>query len=399
VFGGGGGVIVPAEIRELHAYGVTRIYSPEDGQRMGLQGMIGEMVMRCDQDLSAARAHATLDARSRVTAKWPGARWPRLITALENGKADAPLKAAGKRLAARKVPVLGITGTGGAGKSSLTDELIRRLRLDQDDTLRVAVISIDPSRAQERRRAAGRPHPHERHRAVAGARVFMRSAGHARLRQRDQPGAARRDRRLQGGRLRPGHRRDLRHRPGRRRHRAAVDVPLYVMTPEFGAASQLEKIDMLDFAEFVAINKFDRKGAEDALRDVAKQVQRNKEAFGHAPGADAGVRHHGRALQRRRRDRAVPGAEGAPGRSLGLPLAEGRLPLVNVRHSTNQTPVVPAARTRYLAEISRHRARLQAARPRAGAPGSRDAAAARNAAPCSKLETRQGRRTRPKPPC
>ena len=114
-----------------------------------------------------------------------------------------------------------------------------------------------------------------------------------------------------------------------------VDVPMYVMTPEFGAASQLEKIDMLDFAEFVAINKFDRKGAADALRDVAKQVQRNREAFEHSARRDAGVRHDGQPLQRRRRDRAVPGAAAAPGRA--RPEAgEGRLPQVATRHSTHQ---------------------------------------------------------------
>jgi methylmalonyl-CoA mutase len=137
VFGGGGGVIVPAEIRELQAYGVTRIYSPEDGQRMGLQGMIGEMVMRCDHSLSD-HAPSTLDA---ITGHHEPA-WralAQLITALENGQADAALVASMReRAALTPVPVLGITGTGGAGKSSLTDELIRRLRLDQDDSLRLA---------------------------------------------------------------------------------------------------------------------------------------------------------------------------------------------------------------------------------------------------------------------
>ncbi|MEN9630963.1 MAG: Methylmalonyl-CoA mutase, partial [Pseudomonadota bacterium] len=128
VFGGGGGVIVPAEIRELHAYGVARIYSPEDGQRMGLQGMIGEMVMRCDQDLSV---HAPKDVsllQGHSDAAWRALA--QAITALENGKADPAFKAALAQAAQGKaIPVLGITGTGGAGKSSLTDELIRRLRL------------------------------------------------------------------------------------------------------------------------------------------------------------------------------------------------------------------------------------------------------------------------------
>src|SRR5688572_28888973 len=145
VFGGGGGVIVPAEIRVLQDYGVARIYSPEDGHRMGLAGMIGEMVMRCDADLSP-HAPMSLDAVRRGTqASWRALA--QLITALENGRASDTLKSALHEAAAQaKTPVLGITGTGGAGKSSLTDELIRRLRLDQGDALRIAVISIDPSR-------------------------------------------------------------------------------------------------------------------------------------------------------------------------------------------------------------------------------------------------------------
>ena len=145
VYGGGGGVIVPAEIRQLHDYGVARIYSPEDGQRMGLRGMIGEMMMRCDRDVSAG-APATLEAiQGQTPEAWRALA--RLISALELGTADAGLLAQLQTAAAAtRIPVLGITGTGGAGKSSLTDELIRRLRLDQDDELRIAVISIDPSR-------------------------------------------------------------------------------------------------------------------------------------------------------------------------------------------------------------------------------------------------------------
>ncbi|HPZ58219.1 MAG TPA: cobalamin-dependent protein, partial [Ottowia sp.] len=163
VFGGGGGVIVPREIKELHDYGVGRIYSPEDGQRMGLQGMIGEMVMRADKDLSGY-APTRLDAiQGHGEAAWRALA--QLITALENGQADAALVQSIQAAAAtRKTPVLGITGTGGAGKSSLTDELIRRLRLDQDDSLRVAVISIDPSR----RKSGG---------ALLGDRIRMNAIG------------------------------------------------------------------------------------------------------------------------------------------------------------------------------------------------------------------------------
>jgi methylmalonyl-CoA mutase len=384
VFGGGGGVIVAPEIRELQDYGVTRIYSPEDGQRMGLQGMIGEMVMRCDKDLSAY-APASLEAvQGHGEMNWRALA--QFITALENrqvsseGKngmgGDSPARAAGvdekllaavrKTASSAKVPVLGITGTGGAGKSSLTDELIRRLRLDQDDRLRVAVISIDPSRRKSGGALLG---DRIRMNAISpwsqGPRVFMRS-----LATRDfgsEISAALPD--VLAACKVAGFDLIVVETSGIGQGDAAivphVDLPMYVMTPEFGAASQLEKIDMLDFAEFVAINKFDRKGASDALRDVSKQVQRNKEAwntpteqmpvFGTMAARfnDDGVTALYQALKSRLSD-------------LGLQFTPGRLPVVQVRHSTNQTPIVPPARTRYLAEISdtvrgyKKRARAQA---------------------------------------
>ena len=361
VFGGGGGVIVPPEIRELHAYGVTRIYSPEDGQKMGLAGMIGEMVMRCDKDLTGFAPKQIKAIEGHGEMAWRALA--QLITALENDKADAALVDALRLEAAtRKPPVLGITGTGGAGKSSLTDELIRRLRLDQGDRLRVAVISIDPSRRKSGGALLG---DRIRMNAISpwtvpqagqtkndgGQRVFMRSL-------------ATRDFGSEISKALPdviaackvaGFDLVIVETSGIGQGDAAivphVDVPLYVMTPEFGAASQLEKIDMLDFAEFVAINKFDRKGSLDALRDVAKQVQRNKEAwstpadkmpvFGTMAARfnDDGVTALYQALKVRLGTR-------------GLSLQPGTLPMADVRHSTNQTPVVPAARTRYLAEIS-----------------------------------------------
>lgn len=361
VFGGGGGVIVPAEIRELQDYGVTRIYSPEDGQRMGLAGMIGEMVMRCDEDLAPHAPRELAAIQGHTEEAWRALA--QLVTALEGGSADAKLLQ-DLRAAAdlRRIPVLGITGTGGAGKSSLTDELIRRLRLDQDDRLRVAVISIDPSRRKSGGALLGdrirmnaispwpRP-PGQAASADSGARVYMRS-----LATRDfgsEISAALGD--VIAACKAAGFDLVVVETSGIGQGDAAivphVDVPLYVMTPEFGAASQLEKIDMLDFAEFVAINKFDRKGAADALRDVAKQVQRNREAFGKRPEEmpvfgtmaarfnDDGVTALYQALKPRLKE-------------LGLDLQEGRLPAVPGRHSTNQTPVVPPARTRYLADIS-----------------------------------------------
>jgi methylmalonyl-CoA mutase len=351
VFGGGGGVIVPAEIRELQDYGVTRIYSPEDGQKMGLAGMIGEMVMRCDRDLSPYAPKALKAIEGQGEMNWRALA--QLITVLENGNADpAIVNALREQASTKKVPVLGITGTGGAGKSSLTDELIRRLRLDQDDRLRVAVISIDPSRRKSGGALLG-----DRIRMNAinpwrdGQRVYMRS-----LATRDfgsEISAALPD--VIAACKCAGFDLIVVETSGIGQGDAAivphVDVPMYVMTPEFGAASQLEKIDMLDFAAFVAINKFDRKGSLDALRDVSKQVQRNQEAWSTPPDQmpvfgtmaarfnDDGVTALYQALKTKLGE-------------LGLPLKEGRLPPVAVRHSTNQTPIVPPARTRYLADIS-----------------------------------------------
>ena len=351
VFGGGGGVIVPAEIRELHDYGVTRIYSPEDGQRMGLQGMIGEMIMRCDQDLSAHAPIQLQDIQGHGEMAWR--RLAQLMTALENGKADAALLSALREQAATfKTPVLGITGTGGAGKSSLTDELVRRLRLDQGDLLRVALISIDPSRRKSGGALLG---DRIRMNAIGpwgqGARVFMRS-----LATRDfgsEISAALPD--VIAAAKCAGFDLVVVETSGIGQGDAAivphVDVPLYVMTPEFGAASQLEKIDMLDFAEFVAINKFDRKGAADALRDVAKQFQRNKEAW-TTPTEQMPV--FGTMAARFNDDGVTALYQALAPRlgELGLLLSTGQLPLVQTRHSTQQTVIVPAARTRYLAEIS-----------------------------------------------
>ena len=384
VFGGGGGVIVPDEIRSLMDYGVARIFSPEDGQRMGLAGMIGEMLMRCDLDLTPYAPQTPAAIEGHSDAAWRALA--QLITALENGAAPAALVQqlhAGAQ--GRRVPVLGITGTGGAGKSSLTDELIRRLRLDQDDALRVAVISIDPSRRKSggallgdrirmnaigewgtTRDKATEPAPGRPKLASApsggsdgapapsvGARIFMRS-----LATRDfgsEISAALPD--VLAACKVAGFDLIVVETSGIGQGDAAivplVDVPLYVMTPEFGAASQLEKIDMLDFAEFVAINKFDRKGALDALRDVCKQVQRNRQAWNQSPEQmpvfgttasrfnDDGVSALYQALKPRLAE-------------LGLALdAQGsRLPPVAVRHSSNQTPVLPPARNRYLAEIA-----------------------------------------------
>ncbi|WP_291995197.1 fused isobutyryl-CoA mutase/GTPase IcmF [Candidatus Accumulibacter sp. ACC003] len=348
VFGGGGGVIVPSEIEELHAYGVARVYSPEDGQSMGLQGMINEVAAQADFDLSAL---APQEADAVLGALQAGDRrqLAQIITALENGIYPAALR---QRLldaaAGLKVPTLGITGTGGAGKSSLTDELVRRCRLDQSDSIKLAIISIDPSR----KRTGG---------ALLGDRIRMNAIEHPNIYMRS---LATRETGSELSSALPevlaacklaGFDLVIVETSGIGQGNAAivplVDVSLYVMTPEFGAASQLEKIDMLDFADFVAINKFDRKGAEDALRDVRKQYQRNHEAFDQATEAmpvfgtmaarfnDDGVTALYQAM--------LPSLQG-----FGLKLKKGKLPLVAVRQSSNQLAIVPAQRVRYLAEIA-----------------------------------------------
>ncbi|MFM0069739.1 methylmalonyl-CoA mutase family protein [Paraburkholderia sediminicola] len=416
VFGGGGGVIVPDEIAELERYGVEKIYSPHDGQRLGLQGMIDDMIARCAEvaraaaavrespvgewvaDLSASglprfasrtashvetraddhtnvcdvsgkarQAGGALQGREIAgttstantaeqadPAAFTFRRLAQLVSAYEAGRVKSAEQEILSVLAeAIEVPVLGITGTGGAGKSSLTDELIRRFRLDYGDALTIAVLAIDPSR----RKSGG---------ALLGDRIRMNAIG-------DWGGGARVYMRSMATRdasseitssledvltlcKAAGFDLIIVETSGIGQGNAAivpfVDESLYVMTPEFGAASQLEKIDMLDFASFVAINKFDRKGAPDALRDVAKQVQRNRGDFAKAPDAmpvfgtiasrfnDDGVtalyQHVAEAL-----------------RAHGLRSGGGRLPVLDdLRFSTGRNAIVPPARVRYLADVA-----------------------------------------------
>ncbi|MEV7289225.1 fused isobutyryl-CoA mutase/GTPase IcmF [Streptomyces sp. NPDC093252] len=342
VVGGGGGVIVPEEIARLRASGVT-IFSPEDGQRMGLAGMINSVVRDCDFDLwdvRPAEAAAVLAGDRSATA--------RALTGAELGRLPAALLAEVRAAAAaRVVPVLGITGTGGSGKSSLTDELVRRFRLDQQDKLRIAVIAVDPTR----RRGGG---------ALLGDRIRMNSLDGNRIFFRSLA--------TRGSREVPEHLSDvidvvkaagfdlvIVETPGIGQGDAAivpfVDTSLYVMTPEFGAASQLEKIDMLDFADVVAVNKFERRGAEDALRDVSRQLVRNREAFDRRPedmpvyGTSAATFNDDGVTALYQHLRTV--LAGA-----GLTLSEGTLAPVGVRHSSGIRQVVPTGRARYLAEIT-----------------------------------------------
>ena len=281
VFGGGGGVIVPDEIRALQDYGVARVFSPEDGHRLGLQGMIDIMLDACQPGPETAAGTDELEALNQGDPL----TLSRVVSALERGELDeGQRRQLQKEAQARggNTPVLGVTGTGGAGKSSLTDEIIRRFRLDSRDALRIAVLAIDPTRRKTGGALLG---DRLRMNAIYHDNIFMRSLA-TRGAGAEIP-AALPD--IINAVKVSGFDLVLVETPGIGQGDAGivsfVDESLYVMTPEFGAASQLEKIDMLDFAAVVVINKFDRKGGADALRDVAKQVQRNRQAFDEAPEA------------------------------------------------------------------------------------------------------------------
>ncbi|MFF2552381.1 fused isobutyryl-CoA mutase/GTPase IcmF [Nocardia sp. NPDC058058] len=341
IFGGGGGVIIPEEIERLAKAGVT-IFSPEDGQRLGLPGMINQLIAGCDVDLSITPApvEAVLSGDRAALA--------RTLTCLQQDtlpSADmAELTAAAS---ARRVPVLGITGTGGSGKSSLTDELIRRLRTDQQDKLRVAVLAVDPTR---RRGGGALLGDRIRMNALDGERVYFRSL--ATRGERELPQNI--DQMVIACKA-AGFDLVVLETPGIGQGDAAiaehVDVSLYVMTPEFGAASQLEKIDMLDYADVVAVNKFERRGAEDALRDVSRQLVRNREAF-HALPEDMPV--FGTSAATFNDDGVTALYQHLSGLlgEQGLPLETGVLPRVDTRSSTRFAQIIPPARVRYLAEIA-----------------------------------------------
>jgi len=346
VFGGGGGVIVSSEIDELHDYGMAKIYSPEDGAKMGLQGMIDDMIQRA-REANAPDVTGSIDAISTTN----HGEIAKIISVIENKSIDGNFYQNILNHAntlAKKIPVLGITGTGGAGKSSLTDELIRRFRLDENDELNIAVIAVDPSRRKTGGALLG---DRIRMNALDGVKIYMRSlatrSGGSEVAD-CLPGAI-------AACKCAGFDLIIVETSGIGQGDAAivpfVDVSLYVMTPEYGAASQLEKIDMLDFADFIAINKFDRRGAEDALRDVAKQYQRNHQKFNESPSS---MPVYGTTASRFN-DGGVTALYHAVAHALidhGLVRAGGKLPIVEGKSSTNVTSIIPPDRTRYLAEIS-----------------------------------------------
>ncbi|NVJ59920.1 MAG: methylmalonyl-CoA mutase family protein [Gammaproteobacteria bacterium] len=272
LFAGGGGVILPEEIKELHDYGITKVYSPDDGRELGLQGMINDLVKRSDFPTGDS-----LDNEQKNLSPQNPNAIAKLISAAENYRNDnSDLFADIKKSAdASKTPVLGITGTGGAGKSSLVDELVRRFLLDFPEK-NIAIISVDPSKRKTGGALLG---DRIRMNAINSDRVYMRSLATRQSNLALSPHVQDAVNIVKSA----GFDLVILETSGIGQSDTEIvehsNMSMYVMTPEFGAATQLEKIDMLDFADIVAINKFDKRGALDALRDVKKQYQRNNNLF------------------------------------------------------------------------------------------------------------------------
>src|SRR5690606_11673159 len=268
IFGGGGGVILPSEIEELHAYGITKIYSPDDGRELGLQGMINDLVQRSDfpvgNNLNGEVNHLKEKNAHAIA---------RVLSAAENfpEEAKSVLESIHTENKTKNIPVLGITGTGGAGKSSLVDELVRRFLIDFPEKT-IGLISVDPSKRKTGGALLG---DRIRMNAINNSRVYMRSLA---TRQSNLALSKYVEEAIQVLKA-ANYDLIILETSGIGQSDTEIldhsDASLYIMTPEFGAATQLEKIDMLDFADIVAINKFDKRGALDAIRDVKKQYQRN----------------------------------------------------------------------------------------------------------------------------
>ncbi len=348
VFGGGGGVIVPEEIKELEAYGVAKVYSPEDGASMGLQGMINHMVETIDFPTVKNNNFdlANLDpTKPLLVARLISAA--ELARAQENGNFNAIRTQLAQKLKSHKAPVIGITGTGGAGKSSLTDELILRMLHDLKD-VHIAIISCDPSRRKTGGALLG---DRIRMNAINNARVYFRSLATRRSRTELPEVLPEAIEVTQAA----GYDLVIAETAGIGQGDSSiadlVDLSIYVMTSEFGAATQLEKIDMLDFADLVVINKFEKRGADDAVRDVRKQVQRNQKLWDIDPEEmpvfgtiaskfnDDGVTSFYNAVVDKIAEKT--GVE-----------FKANLPRPKTRTSTSKTIIIPQERTRYLSEIA-----------------------------------------------
>jgi methylmalonyl-CoA mutase len=350
VFGGGGGVIIPSEVRELESYGVAKIYSPEDGARIGLQGIIDHMLREMDfSTISDVRFDF-----SRLSPSNKG-MVANLITAVEQAKIEenGNLARIRSELAGRiadrsaPIPIIGITGTGGSGKSSITDELITRLLLDMED-LTVGIVTCDPSRRKTGGALLG---DRIRMNAIGNSRIYMRSLATRQSRTEVSDALSDAIDVLRGA----GFDLILAETAGIGQGDSTVadiaDVCVYVMTGDFGAASQLEKIDMLDYADLVVVNKFEKRGGEDAVRDVRKQVQRNRKAWSRSPedmpvfGTIASKFHDDgvTALYHALLDTVFEKTGVRLHSSLSRP--PGKV-------STSNAVIIPAARIRYLSEIA-----------------------------------------------
>ncbi|MBU0986803.1 MAG: methylmalonyl-CoA mutase family protein, partial [Proteobacteria bacterium] len=348
VFGGGGGVIVPDEIKELENYGVTKIYSPEDGAAMGLQGMINHMLQHLD--FSTVQTESFDFERLAPSNKYMLAN---LITVVEQAKAQGNghlerlrselLKKTGNR----KIPVIGITGTGGAGKSSLTDELILRILHDLKN-INMAIISCDPSRRKTGGALLG---DRIRMNAIDNPRVYMRSLATRHSTTEIPLVLAEAIEVVKAA----GFDVIIAETAGIGQGDSSiidlVDISVYVMTSEFGAASQLEKIDMLDFADLMVINKYEKRGGEDAVRDVRKQVQRNRKAWDRLPEQ---MPVFG-TIASKFNDDGVTALYHAVldilAQKTGVRF-ESSFPRTGSRTSTSKTIIIPPERTRYLSEIA-----------------------------------------------